>query len=318
MTMNGPDAPSDAPSAIRIPADISRPDRLLGPFTARQTAILTGAALVLYGGHWATRPFMPPLAYVIMVIPVAGAVAALALGRREGIGLDHFLTAALAHARAPKRRVHAPDDVASLPAVVPARWAKAQGPLPAALRMPYAGITPDGVLDLGRDGKAAVAMCSTVNFELRSVAEQQGLTAAFARWLNSLTGSTQLLVRCHRIDLAPLADALQHDAATLPHPALEQAARAHADFLTDLAMSGNLLGRQIVLIAREEAAAHGIRRNAGEGRAIQRLHEAVRALAAAEITVTPLDAERSADLVSAACNPDTPASPDGGLEGEIA
>lgn len=229
--MNQPDEAADAPYATRIPADISRPDRLLGPFTARQSAILAVAALVLYGGWWATRPAMAPLAYAALMVPIAGAVAALALGRREGISLDRFLLAALRHARTPKRRVHAPEGVPPLPVVVPDRWAQAAGPPPAAMRMPYDGITAEGVLDLGGEGKAAVATCSTVNFELRSTAEQQGLTAAFARWLNSLTGPTQLLVRCHRIDLAPLADTLQQDAAALPHPALEQAARAHADFL---------------------------------------------------------------------------------------
>ncbi|MBT2418081.1 PrgI family protein [Streptomyces sp. ISL-22] len=313
--MNPPEETAEAPYATRIPADISRPDRLLGPFTARQTAILTVAGLVLYGGWWVIRSFMTPLAYTAMVIPIAGAVAALALGQREGIGLDRFLAATLRHSRAPKRRVHAPEGMPPLPSVVPDRWARAAGPPPTAMTMPYDGVTADGVLDLGNDGKAALATCSTVNFELRSAAEQQGLAAAFARWLNSLTGPTQLLVRCHRIDLAPLADTLQQDAAALPHPALERAARTHADFLADLATGDNLLGRQIVLVAREESAPHGLRRNTGEGRALQRLDEAARALAAAEITVTPLDAERSAALVGAACNPDTPISPVAAPEG---
>ncbi|MGW1913239.1 PrgI family protein [Streptomyces sp. NPDC002076] len=316
--MHPSDEAADAPyPTTRIPADISRPDRLLGPFTARQTAILAIAALVLYGGWWATRPFMTPLAYAVLVIPIAGAVAALAVGRREGIGLDRFLLCALAHARAPKRQVHAPEGVPPLPIAVPDRWAAAAGPPPAAMRMPYDGITADAVLDLHREGKAALATCSTVNFELRSAAEQQSLTAAFARWLNSLTGPTQLLVRCHRIDLAPLADTLQQDAAALPHPALERAARAHADFLADLATGTNLLGRQIVLVAREEATAPGGRRQAGEGRVRQRVAEAAHALTAAEITVTPLDAEQSAELVRAACNPDTPAPAEDGSEGEL-
>jgi hypothetical protein len=83
-----------------------------------------------------------------------------------------------------------------------------------------------------------------------------------------------------------------------------------------LATGGNLLGRHIVLVAREEAAAHGARHPAGEGRAIQRVHEATRVLGAAEITVTALDAEQSAELVSAACNPDTPTGPEDGSEGD--
>ncbi|PJJ04210.1 PrgI family protein [Streptomyces sp. 2333.5] len=314
--MNSPDAPDDAPYTTRIPADISRPDRLLGPFTARQTVILATAAAAFYGGWWVARAFMTPLTYAALVIPLAGAVAALALGQREGIGLDRFLAAALTHVRTPKRRVDAAEGVPPLPAVTPSRWARAAGPPPAAMCMPYHGITQDGVLDLGAEGLAAVARCSSVNFELRSGIEQQGLTAAFARWLNSLTGPTQLLVRCHRINLTPLVDGLQHNAAALPHPALEQAARAHADFLADLATGENLLSRQIVLVAREESPPHGVRRGAGEGRVLQRLDEAARALAPAEITVTPLGATDSGRLLSAACNPDASTLPTCGSEGD--
>lgn len=38
---------------------------------------------------------------------------------------------------------------------------------------------------------------------------------------------------------------------------------------------------------------------------VQRIDEAARALAGAELAVTPLDGEQSAQLITAACNPDT-------------
>ncbi|WP_199550370.1 PrgI family protein [Streptomyces sp. N35] len=302
---------SDAITAVRVPSDISREDRLLGPLTARQTAILSVCAALLYGGYWAARPFMAPLAYLVMIIPVAGAVTALAVGRREGIGLDRFLFAALAHARTPKRRVYAPEGVPPLPELIGQGLVHAAGPSPTAMRIPGEAIAEPGVMDLRGDGHAALATCSMVNFDLRSGAEQQGLIAAFGRWLNSLTGPTQLLVRCHRIELAPLAERLQHDAPALPHPALEEAARAHAAFLSELAAGGDLLGRQAVLIAREERSLSRGRPLTGGGRAVQRVHEAVRALAPAEVTVSPLDAAGGAALVSDACNPDSP-TPQGG------
>jgi PrgI family protein len=302
---------------VRIPADISRPDRVLGPLTARQAGVLAAAVLVLYGGYWATRSLMTPITYIIGVLPVAGAVAALTLGSRDGISLDRLLLAALTHARTPKRRVHAPDGVPPLPAAVPRRWAQAAGRAPAAMRMPCQGLTPGGVLDLGRDGQAAVAACTTINFDLRSAAEQQAVTASFARWLNSLTGPTQVLVRCHRINLSPLADALRRDAPALPHPALEEAARAHGDFLAELATSQALLGRQVLLVAREPTSRRPARGPAAGGRVMQRLEEAARALAPAEITLTPLDGPRTAGLLHAACNPDTTA-PAGHTGGEAA
>lgn len=307
----------EAPEAVRVPADVGRADTILGPLTARQVALLAVAAGVLYGGYWLARPFMAPLTYLVMVVPVSGAVVAVVLGKREGIGLDRFLLAGLAHARTAKRRVHAPEGVAALPEAVPRRLAEAAGPVPVAMEMPYAGVAEPGVLDLRGDGRVALAVCSTVNFDLRSGAEQQGLVAAFARWLNSLTGPTQLLVRCHRIELAPLAAELHHGAGGLSHPALEQAARAHADFLTELAAGGDLLGRQVVLAAREEESGSRSRRTALGERATQRVHEATRTLSGAEITVTPINTGRTADLVASACNPDTaqtPVSAEGGGE----
>ncbi|MEV0093737.1 PrgI family protein [Streptomyces sp. NPDC050738] len=290
---------ADSVTVARIPADTGRPDKIIGPFTARQCALLASGALVLYGGWWACRAFMAPLAYAALITPIAGLLAAVAMGRREGINLDRFAVAALAQARTPRRRVHAPDGIPPLPTLINPRLARAAGPPPASMDMPFTGVSESGVVDLREHGMAALATCSTINFDLRSGAEQQTLTGAFARWLNSLTGPTQVLVRCHRTDLAPLIDQLQHDAPTLAHPALEAAARAHADFLTDLSSGRDLLARQIVLVAREPAGASG-------GRTGQRLQEAIRALAPADLTVTALSAAESADLLSAACNPDTP------------
>jgi hypothetical protein len=315
--MTHTDDPELAPPAARIPSDISRPDRVLGPFTARQAGALGAVALVLYAGYWATRSLMPPLAYVVAVLPVASTVAALMLGSREGIGLDRFLLAALNHARQPKQRVYAPDGVPPLPVCVPRRWGEAAGEAPAAMRMPFQGLAPAGVIDLGRDGEAAVAASSTVNFELRSAAEQQAATASFARWLNSLTGPTQVLVRCHRVDLAPLADGLRRDAPALPHPALEHAAQAHGDFLAELAGRETLLGREVLLVAREPIAGRPDSRTAAGARVVQRLEEAARALGPAEITVTPLDGPQTTGVLQAACNPDTTA-PSTGWEGDLA
>ncbi|MFC7306781.1 PrgI family protein [Streptomyces monticola] len=310
--MSGPNDDSYEHYSVRIPADIEREDRILGPLSARQTAILAVFALVLYGGYWAARPFMAPLAYLVLVTPIAGMGTAIALGRREGLTLDRFLRAGIAHARTPKQRVHAPEGVPPLPDSVRAQFAGAADRPPTAMRMPYEGVTDTGVLDLGRDGQAALATCSTVNLDLRSGAEQHGLTAAFARWLNSLTGPTQILLRSHRINLGPLVDRIHHIAPELPHPALESAARAHASFLTDLAEARDLAARQIVIVTREGRTAGAS--DAG-GRAAQRISEAARGLAAAEIETVVLDAPQAASLVTSACNPDDPSLPGGNEHG---
>ncbi|MFD7169125.1 PrgI family protein [Streptomyces violascens] len=291
-------------TSARIPADVSKADHVLGPLTARQTAILAVAGLVLYGGYWASRPFMYPLAYAALTAPIAVVVTVIAVGRRDGIGLDRLLLAAVHYHRAPKRRVPAAEGVPPLPDFAPAAWRAQASTPPVALDLPCRAVSETGVLDLARDGHSALAVCSTVNFHLRTGGEQQALTEAFARWLNSLTGPTQVLVRAHRLDVTPLVDELTQLAPALAHPALERAARAHGDFLAGLAVERDLLTRQVLLVTREPTTSSG-------ARASHRLTEAARALEAAEITVTPLDTETATDMVRLAADPD--ALPPAGL-----
>src|SRR6266550_2543962 len=99
----------DVPYATRIPADVGQADRVLGPLTARQTAILAGTGVVLWLGYYATRSLLAPLAYLALVAPIAAVMTALTLGSRDGISTDRFALAALAHQRSPKRRVNAPE-----------------------------------------------------------------------------------------------------------------------------------------------------------------------------------------------------------------
>ena len=129
-------------------------------------------------------------------------------------------------------------------------------------------IAPDGVIGLGSAGAAAVAAVSTVNFALRSPAEQDALAAAYGRWLNSLTGPVQVLVRAGRADLSAAVAALRDTAPALPHPALEQAALEHAGFLEDLAADRDVLTRQALLVVprawpRRRPAPRRHRRRAG-------------------------------------------------------
>jgi hypothetical protein len=284
----------EAPPPVRIPADIDRDDQILGPLTARQTAILAAAALALWLGYLATRTLLAPLAYLALVAPVAAVTVAVALGRRDGMPLDRFLLAGLRHRAAPRRRVLAPEGVPELPGVIPAGWARAAGPGPAPLELPCRAVTGTGAIDLGPDGWAGVAVCGTVSFGLLTPAEQQALTGAFGRWLNSLTGPVQLLVQAHRLDVNPLVSTLSATAGALPHPALEQAALAHAAFLADLAAGRDLLSRRVLLVVREPATGP-----AGEDRVRHRITEAARALGAADVTVTPLDGPATAHALTA-------------------
>lgn len=332
-------------SNVRIPADVEMPDKVLGPFTLRQVVILAAAGLSLYGAWQATRTIVPTALFLAVAAPVAAALAGLVLGRREGISLDVLLLAAIRQKLTPRRRVATPAFGQAAPDWLAAQ-AHSADPMPGRvrgggdqkvgpLRLPAEQITDSGVVDLGNDGLATIAVCSTVNFTLRTPQEQSALIVAFGSWLNSLTAPAQLLVRTERLNLSEQITELRDAATGLPHPALERAAAAHADFLTDLDRRSDLLRRQVLLVLREglrEAGAPGSAgaglgaalaklpgrrgsdraattdaagREAAETRLLRRLSEAVSLLGAAGIVVTPLDASGATTVLASACDPDT-------------
>ena len=292
----------EVPDSVPIPSDVERPDKVLAGLTARQVAIAAVAAAIIWAGFQVTRHVMPLPAFAALAAPVAVAATALITGQRDGLTLDRLLAAAWRQRRAPRRLVTAPEGIPAPPAWtdVPAPPA----PPPAVLAPLWEHVGPDGVIGLGDGGAAAVAAVSTVNFALRSPGEQDALAAAYGRWLNSLTGPAQILIRAGRADLTGAVTALRDAAPALPHPALEYAALEHAAFLAGLAAERDVLTRQALLILREPG--HGTGRPGGTaaGRALQRAGEAARLLAgAADLQVQVLDGGQVTALLTAAADP---------------
>lgn len=298
------DRTDQTPMRARVPADVDQPDRILFGLTARQIVILSVAGLLLYGMWTALLPVLPPLVLAAISIPLAGAAVATATVRRDGTGLDSWLLAAIRFRRSPRRQVPATtDQLHPPPAWVATDAPGGKLPLPAPLQLPAKGINPDGTLDLGPDGHTTLVACSTVNFTLRSAAEQNGLIGAFAGFLHSLDGPAQIVVRAHRVDLTGHANHVFDTAAELPDPALEHAATDYATFLADLANERELLHRQVTLAMRDKRS---------PTRAAHRGDEAVRTLAGCEVTARPLEATTVDTVLAAACQPTT-AHQGGGL-----
>jgi hypothetical protein len=268
----------------RIPADVDRPDKVLGPLTLRQLVILAATGVLLWLLWTASHPWLPTLVFLVFALPVGAAATAIALGQRDGLPLDKLLLAALRQRLAPQYQVAAPEGVRPVPSWVTAAIRDDASPTrgpgrghpgarsrsrgsgaapgeridPAALRLPAQAVdtahTAPGdvaVVDLGGDGLAVVSVCSTVNFALRTENEQDGLVASFGRFLHSLSGAVQILVRTQRLDLSDAIAELHERAGGLPHPALEAAALDHADYLTHLATNTDLWRRQVLLVLRE-------------------------------------------------------------------
>ncbi|MGW1680076.1 PrgI family protein [Saccharopolyspora sp. NPDC002376] len=317
--------------SVRIPADVDREDRILAGFTARQIAVMAATGLGLYGGWLAARAVLPVVVYLVVAAPIAAVVVLLVVVTRDGITLDRLLLAALRQRLAPQRRIASAEAAPDVPDWLSSAVEHAD-PVPlGGLELPARGVSEAGVIDLGRDGLALVAVCSTVNFALRTPGEQEALAAGFGRYLHSLTAGVQILVRTQRLDLTSHIDDLRHRSASLRHPALEDAALDHADYLQQLGEQAELLRRQILLVVREPAgtappdAFSRIRRRrpgssadrelsagarrAAASRLMRRMQEACELLAPAGIEVTPLDAGQARAVLAAATNPDNPVPP---------
>ncbi|WP_369973606.1 PrgI family protein [Prauserella sp. PE36] len=346
-------------------------DKVIGPLTARQLAILAVTGLVLYAGWTTTRAVVPLPVFLALAIPIGVSAAVIALGQRDGISMDRLLVAAIRQRMGPRHRVAAPEGVRPAPEWLTSQTAatsasrtagagkgksakaksKAAVPeqiSPSALRLPAEAVTDTGVVDLGTDGLAVVAVASTVNFALRTPSEQESLVASFGRYLHSLTAPVQVLVRTERLDLSGQIAELRARAGGLPHPALEAAAIEHADYLVQLGEQTDLLRRQVLLILREPMGAAGPTdglggpgplavlssltrgkrranaettqasagaRRAAESRLVRRLSEAIELLSPAGIVVTPLDAGQATAVLASACNPDTLLPPSAALAG---
>lgn len=281
---------------VKIPQDVSRPDKIMFGATARQCVVLGGAAASLWLIWLAVQTLVPPLLFAaaagLLLLLLGIAVTA----ERDGIGLDRLLAAALRQALTPRRRVMAPEGISAPPEFLNEALRGQNLPSVAPLDLPVQGVRDGGVVDLGANGAAVLGACSTVNFALRTPAEQELLVGGFARWLNSLTGPVQITSRTACADLKEQISALRESAASLPHPLLETAALDHADFLARVDDSGTVLHRSLLITAREPDSAHA-------PRAVRRIADAAAALSAAEIDVDPQGTQDAHGVLNTALDP---------------
>lgn len=308
---------------VAVPADINLEDKIAFDLTARQLIILGGGLGLLVGAYHATRGVLPVLVFVLVVAPVAAAVLALALARRDGISLDRYLLALLRHLARTRRLTPAAGTTPEQGARVGGLgrggwWARIRRPATpfAVPAREVAQASTFAVIDFGAHGLGALAVVSTVAWTLRSTSEQDALVAAFARWLHSLSEPVQILIRAVPLDLAGHISTLD-DAATEmggelgQQSALAEAAADHAEYLRSIADQHDLLRRQVILVFREPALlgpvtsqAVQVRRDrAALDRLARRLSDATELLSPAGITVTALDAEQAATVLDSACRP---------------
>ncbi|GAA1025690.1 hypothetical protein GCM10009557_00590 [Virgisporangium ochraceum] len=284
---------TDLPCTARVPADVEAPDRILWGLTARQIAILAAAAAIAYLLWRAIGDRVPLAVTAAVLVPVAGAAAVLALGRRDGLPLDAWLLAAVRYRRRPRLAV--PTEP-----VEPSGWGPVseRRPLPAVLRLPATAIDDDGSIAVPDTGSVALVVATTVNVDLRTGPEQAAIVGAYGRWLNSLTGPVQVVVSTQRVDLSSQATRIADAAHELPHPALADAALDYAAFLDELAEHRDPLGRTVTVACVAPAGARG--------EAVRRAEHTAASLTAVGCRSAVLGAATATTVVVGAVDPFAP------------
>ncbi|MFB4302214.1 PrgI family protein [Actinomadura sp. NTSP31] len=293
------------PLSARIPADVEQPDKIMYGLTGRQVAILGATALIAVSVFTATAPVLPVPVAAGLCFPLVTAGCSLALGRRNGMGLDRFALTALDHLRRRRTLVAAPEEVSAPPA-----WCRVHGRLPGPLRFPVRAIRQDGVMELDGGATAVLVRAGTMSLGLRTAAEQAALVGFFGRWLNSLESPVQIVVQARPVDLSELTERVAEAAPDLPHPALRQAAEGHAAFLDELGASRNLLMREVLIVLREQplpgtsgAGRRGRARETSAAIVARRAIDTVRALTGFGISADALDADECVRVLSEAFSP---------------
>ena len=231
---------------IRIPADVEMPDRILAGLTARQLAILGVHLLGLWAIWLVIGRRLPAYVFGAVAAPIGAFGLTWAFAPIEGMSLERLIAAALRHFSVPRRRVLAPEGLPALP-----RWLPARTPKVSALGFPAREVTRGGAIALGAEGAVILGRASSINFALRSESEQLALIDGFGRLLNALDSPVQFLVRSERVDLRSFVGWIDDKAGSLPHPALEAAAREHGKFLASLATRRDVLARSVFVSFRE-------------------------------------------------------------------
>ncbi|MBO2465753.1 PrgI family protein [Actinomadura violacea] len=293
------------PLSARIPADIEQPDKIMYGLTGRQLLILGTTALVTVSIFMAAAPTLPVPIVAGLCFPLVAAGCSMALGRRDGMGLDRFALAALDHVRRRRTLAAAPEGVSAPPA-----WCRVRATLPGPLRFPIRAIRQDGVMDLGGGAAAAMVRAGTISLGLRTAAEQAALVGFFGRWLNSLESPVQIVVQARPVDLSELTNRVTEAAADLPHPALRRAAEGHAAYLDELGASRNLLMREVLIVLRDQPVPgspggrrRGRVREASAAIVARRAIDTVRTLTGFGISAEALDADECVRVLSEAFSP---------------
>ncbi|CAN5892478.1 hypothetical protein BH23ACT12_BH23ACT12_20700 [soil metagenome] len=288
----------------RIPADVEMADRIFAGLTIRQLAVAGLNLAVLWSCYYLMAPRLPFVLTLALCAPIAAIGLAVVWVQPSGLPAERFLLFALRHALSPKKMTPKSDPLPS--------QGRSRSKESAPFSLPLRRVDDDGTLDLGSEGVAIVARCSSLNLGLRSEAEQDALIAGFARLLNSLDGPMQFLIRAERVDASQLLTRLGQRARSLPNPQLRSVAADYARFIDSLTSGKDMLRHSVMLSIRQPHSDPG-----AVQRLRQRMDETGSLLRQIGVHLYPMDGAEASHTIRQSTDPASPFHPRCGPGGVV-
>ena len=100
-----------------------------------------------------------------------------------------------------------------------------------------------------KDGSfRAVVACKSINFDLMSEAEREGVEYSYQNFLNSLTFATQILIRSQRVDIGPYIDRLSELRRNNDNMLLGVLMDDYINFIDILSQEANIMDKSFFII----------------------------------------------------------------------
>ena len=100
-----------------------------------------------------------------------------------------------------------------------------------------------------KDGSfRAVVACKSINFDLMSEQEREGVEFAYQNFLNSLNFTTQILIRSQRIDIGPYIDRLIELRRNNDNMLLGKLMDNYIDFIDILSQEANIMDKSFFVV----------------------------------------------------------------------
>lgn len=106
----------------------------------------------------------------------------------------------------------------------------------------------DGMIIMGDGSFRAVVACESINFDLMSSREREGVEYSYQNFLNSLSFPIQIFIRSQRVDIAPYIERLASIRRSQDNMLLGVLMDDYIDFVGALAEEANIMDKSFYIV----------------------------------------------------------------------